>query len=96
MAKTKKKWSAEVTENSDAMDQPNVIESDDPEKIALSLKRSGFFQSAMSMRNFYINRAGKNLPKRPNQVLEDAKNKLREAFRRKPERYRSTGSFRSS
>ena len=93
MAKTNKKRSAEVTENSDALDlEPNVFENHDPEKIALSLKRSaehsdrkkaGSFQSAMSMLSFYINRAGKNLPKRQKQVLEKAKDKLREAFGRK-------------
>lgn len=74
MAKKTKKWSAKVTENSDAMDlEPDVFEGHDPEKIARSLKRSaehsdrrktGPFQSAMSMLNFYINRAGKNLPER--------------------------------
>lgn len=95
MAKKTKKWSAKVTENSDAMGlEPDVFEGHDPEKIARSLKRSaehsdrrktGPFQSAMSMLNFYINRAGKNLPKRQKRVLESAKNKLREAFGRKPD-----------
>jgi hypothetical protein len=95
MAKTKKKWSAKVTENSDAMDlEPGIFEGHDPEKIALSLKRSaehsdrkkvGSFQSAMSMLNFYINRAGKHLSKRQRRVLEDAKDKLRQAFGRRPE-----------
>ena len=94
MAKNSKKGSAEVTQNSDAMDlEPNVFENNDPKKIALSLKQSaehsdrkkaGSFQSAMTMLNFYINRAGRNLPKRQKQVLERAKDKLREAFGRKP------------
>jgi len=89
-----KKGSAEVTQNSDAMDlEPNVFENNHPKKIALSLKQSaehsdrkkaGSFQSAMTMLNFYINRAGRNLPKRQKQVLERAKDKLREAFGRKP------------
>ena len=67
-----RKWSAEVTEHSDAMDlEEHIFESDDARKIAASLKRSAEhsdrrkaepFQSAMSMLNFYINRAGKNLP----------------------------------
>ncbi len=36
-----KKWSQDVTEHSDAMDlQEHHLESDDPHKIALSLKRS--------------------------------------------------------
>jgi hypothetical protein len=34
----------------------------------------------MSMLNFYINRAGKNLPDKQKRVLEQAKDKLREAF----------------
>jgi len=62
-----------------------------PRKIALSLKRSAErskrrkakpYQSAMSMLNFYINRAGKNLPKKRQRVLERAKDELREVFRR--------------
>jgi len=42
------------------------------------------FQSAMSMLNFYINRAGRNLPKSRKNTLEHAKKRLREAFGRKP------------
>ncbi|MET3577747.1 hypothetical protein ABID19_000762 [Mesorhizobium robiniae] len=88
----KRKWSAEVTEHSDALDlEEHVFESDDPKKIAASLKRSAEhsdrrkaepFQSAMSMLNFYINRAGKNLPAKQKKVLEDAKDELRAAFGR--------------
>ncbi|MER8439797.1 DUF3175 domain-containing protein [Mesorhizobium sp. M1312] len=87
-----KKWSAEVTEHSDALDlEEHVFESHDPKKIAASLKRSAEhsdrrkaepFQSAMSMLNFYINRAGKNLPAKQKKVLEDAKDELRAAFGR--------------
>jgi hypothetical protein len=92
MAKHAKKWSAEVTEHSDALDlEEHVFESHDPKKIAASLKQSaerstkrkaGPFQSAMSMLNFYINRAGKNLPAKQKKVLEDAKDELRAAFGR--------------
>ena len=88
----KKKWSAEVTEHSDAMDlEDHVFESDDARKIAASLKRSADhsdrrkaepFQSAMSTLNFYINRAGKNLPATRKKVFEDAKDELRAAFGR--------------
>ena len=88
----KKKWSADVTEHSDAMDlEDHVFESDDARKIAASLKRSADhsdrrkaepFQSAMSTLNFYINRAGKNLPATRKKVLEDAKDELRAAFGR--------------
>jgi len=71
--------------------EENVFESDDPKKIARSLKHSAEtskrrkttpFQSAMSMLNFYINRAGKNLPESQKEVLEKAKDELREAFGR--------------
>ncbi|TIT88623.1 MAG: DUF3175 domain-containing protein, partial [Mesorhizobium sp.] len=40
------------------------------------------FQSAMSMLNFYINRAGSNLPAERKRVLEKAKGELRAAFGR--------------
>lgn len=95
MTAVKKKWSAEVTEHSDAMDlEDHVFESDDARKIAASLKRSAEhshrrkaepFLSAMSMLNFYINRAGKNLPAARRQVLENAKDELRVAFGREKE-----------
>jgi putative cell wall-binding protein len=94
-AKEKKKWSAEVTEHSDALDlEDNVFESEDPAKIARSLKRSAEksnrrkgtpYQSAMSMLTFYINRAGKNLPAKQKKVLEDAKDELRKVFGRDDE-----------
>jgi hypothetical protein len=96
MAKTRKRspkrWSARVTQHSDALDlEPNVFKSGDPHKIALSLKRSAQtskqrkgtpYQSAMSMLNFYINRAGKNLPQKQKGVLERAKGELRDVFGR--------------
>ncbi len=91
----KKKWSADVTEHSDAMDlEDHVFESHDPKTIAASLKRSAEhsdrrkaepFQSAMSMLNFYINRAGKNMPAKQKKGLEDAKDELRAAFGREKE-----------
>jgi hypothetical protein len=84
-----RRWSAEVTKHSDALDlEQDVFKSKDPRKIALSLKRSAEhskrrkgtpYQSAMSMLNFYINRAGKNLPKKRKRVFERAKDELREA-----------------
>jgi hypothetical protein len=87
------KWSADVTEHSDAMDlEEGVFESDDPKEIAQSLKRSAEhrhrrksepYQSAMSMLTFYINRAGKNLSAGKKRILERAKDELREAFGRK-------------
>lgn len=85
-----KKWSADVTEHSDALElEPHVFEKDDPKEIAASLKRSADksrkrksepFRSAMSMLTFYINRAGTNLPADRKKVLEDAKDELRRAY----------------
>ena len=90
MAKTaakKRRWSARVTQRSNALDlEPRVFRSNDPKKIARSLKRSAerskrrTYQSAMSMLNFYINRAGKNLPSSRKRVLERAKDELRHVF----------------
>ena len=84
------KWSAEVTEHSDALDlEEGIFESDDPHKIALSLKRSAEhshrrksepYRSAMSMLTFYINRAGKDLDPKQRHLLEEAKDELRAAF----------------
>lgn len=92
MASNKEKWSAEVTENSDALDlEAHIFEKDDPKEIAASLKRSADrsrkrkaepFRSAMSMLTFYINRAGRNLSARRKKVLEDAKDELRRVYRR--------------
>jgi hypothetical protein len=91
-AKTKK-WSREVTEHSDALDlEGGIFESDDPKRIADSLKRSaehskrrkaGPYQSAMSMLTFYINRAGRNLGAKRKKVLERAKDELRKDFGRR-------------
>ncbi|AYG62950.1 DUF3175 domain-containing protein [Rhizobium jaguaris] len=90
----KKKWSHEVTENSDALDLENgVFKSQDPKTIADSLKhsaeasdrrKSSPFRSAMSMLNFYINRAGSHLSKRQRETLEAAKDELRKDFGREP------------
>jgi hypothetical protein len=85
-------WSADVTRNSNALDlEKSVFAKKKPRDIALSLKRSAEhskrrkgtpFQSAMSMLTFYINRAGRNLPRSRLSVLDRAKTELRKAFRR--------------
>jgi hypothetical protein len=85
-----KKWSHKVTQKSDALDlEKGVFTWKNPKKIALSLKHSALksqrrkaspFQSAMSMLNFYINRAGKNLSQEQKQILEKAKDELRKVF----------------
>ncbi|MFL5747645.1 MAG: DUF3175 domain-containing protein [Niastella sp.] len=87
-----KKWSHQVMETSDALDlQSGIFKSKDPKKIASSLKRSAEkskrrkgtpYQSAMSMLNFYINRAGKHLTAKEKQPLEKAKPELRKLFGR--------------
>jgi len=87
-----KYWSRRVTEHSNALDlESGVFEKDDPKAIARSLKRSADrskrrksspYRSAMSMLTFYINRAGKNLPKERLRVLERAKEELRAEYGR--------------
>jgi hypothetical protein len=89
---TTKNWSAGVTRNSNALDlESRVFMMTSPRSVALSLKRSAqrsrrrkrtAYQSAMSMLNFYINRAGRNLPQRQKGVLQRAKQELRKAFGR--------------
>ena len=91
-AKPKRRWSAKVMERSDALDlKDNIFKNNDPKKIAASLKRSaehsrrrkaGPYQSAMSMLNFYINRAGKTLSAARKKKLEAAKGELRAQFHR--------------
>jgi hypothetical protein len=92
MPARKKKWSAEVTEHSDALDlERDVFAQHDPKRMARSLKRSATashrrksspYRSAMSMLTFYINRAGRNLGTRQRRVLERAKDELRALFHR--------------
>jgi hypothetical protein len=85
-------WSAAVTKHSNALDlEKSVFGKKRPREIALSLKRSAEaskrrkgtpLQSAMSMLNFYMNRAGRNLSEARIRVLERAKSELRTIFKR--------------
>jgi hypothetical protein len=85
-------WSAEVTRRSNALDlQPGVFTWKDPKQIAASLKRSAetsrrkktdSYRSALSMLNFYINRAGSNLSQARHRILTRAKGELRKQFGR--------------
>ncbi|MBV8153438.1 MAG: DUF3175 domain-containing protein [Candidatus Eremiobacteraeota bacterium] len=85
-----RRWSGKVTRESNALDlQKDVFTLGDPKEIARSLKRSAEhskrrksspYRSAMSMLTFYINRAGKNLPRKRLKVLEKAKDELRAEF----------------
>lgn len=82
-----------MTTNSNALDlEKDVFKRDDPKSIARSLKSSAEhshrrksepYRSAMSMLTFYINRAGKNLPKQRREKLEAAKDELRELYGKK-------------
>jgi len=89
---TTKRWSQRVTRESDALDlKRGVFTLTDPKKIAASLKRSaerssrrktGAYRSALSMLTFYINRAGKTLPKSQRDRLQRAKAELKHQFGR--------------
>lgn len=97
--KKRNRWSQKVTQTSNALDlEEGVFTFDDPRKIAQSLKESADrskrrkttpFQSAMSMLNFYLNRAGKNLPLNQKKILELAKDELRVLYGR-PRQKRSS------
>jgi hypothetical protein len=86
------RWSQRVTEQSNALDlEPGVFTWRDPRRIARSLKASAErsdrrktdpFRSAMSMLNFYINRAGRQLDEGQRLRLEAAKDELRALFGR--------------
>ena len=88
----RQKWSQAVTRHSDALDlERGVFALRSPRQIALSLKRSAErsqrrksspFQSAMSVLNFFINRAGSNLPAARKAILQHAKEQLRNEFHR--------------
>lgn len=85
-----KNWSVYVTKHSFALDlEESVFTWNDPQKIALSLKKSAeeslrrkgtAYQSAMSMLNFYINRAGRNLKPARKRILKQAKIELRKLY----------------
>jgi hypothetical protein len=87
-----RRWSQRVTRESDALDlKEGVFKLTSAKKIASSLKRSaehssrrksGAYRSALSMLTFYINRAGKTLPKTQRARLERAKLELKHQFGR--------------
>jgi hypothetical protein len=87
-----KRWSADVTKRSNALDlDQGVFTWKDPKRIAASLKRSaetstrrkaGACRSALSMLTFHINRAGTKLPAAQKKVLEKAKVALRKKYGR--------------
>jgi hypothetical protein len=87
-----KRWSQRVSRESDALDlKRGVFTLKDPRRIAASLKRSAersarrktsAYRSALSMLTFYINRAGKTLPKPQRDRLQRAKAELKRQFGR--------------
>lgn len=81
-------------ETSDALDLESGVFKRQPHEIAASLQRSAArrtpsrskarsdFQAAMSMLNFYVNRAGKNLSDSDWRRLQRAKDELRKLYGR--------------
>lgn len=100
------RWSQRVAQESSALDlAPGVFTRDDPREIALSLKASAErsdrrkttpFRSAMSMLNFYVNRAGSQLPADRRARLEAAKDELRVLFGRPRRNPLKTGELPSA
>src|SRR6476469_2460770 len=92
MNSSTRRWAQRVTRESDARDLKRVVFTlTSAKKIAASLKRSaehssrrkaGAYRSALSMLTFYINRAGKTLPKTTRARLERAKVELKHQFGR--------------
>jgi Protein of unknown function (DUF3175) len=91
-APKRKRWSQRVTRESNALDlEPGVFKLTSAKRVATSLKRSAeasrrrkadAYRSALSMLVFYINRAGRNLPKAERTRLERAKIELKRQFGR--------------
>ncbi len=90
MNKTMPKWSKHVTDTSNALDlEKGVFTWKNPERIAISIKqsaerstrrKSSVHQSAMSMLNFYINRAGSQITDEQKAILQKTKQELRKLF----------------
>ena len=87
MATAARRWSGRVTRESHALSlEPKVFSGRSARSVAASLKRSAersearkstTFRSAMSMLNFYINRAGAKLPRTRRKVLDQWEDELR-------------------
>jgi hypothetical protein len=88
--KSENLWSKSVTEHDrgDAI-PPGIFKSENPDEIAAALQKAAQdpsrasddpYRSAMSMLDFYINRAGRNLSATERAALEKAKTALRKRF----------------
>jgi len=92
MAKSDKKWSAEVTSHDHPFDlEPGLFASGSAQQIAAALKKSAEdparhsddpYRTAMSMLHFYVNRAGDKLTPEQRVKLDQAKMALRQSFGR--------------
>jgi hypothetical protein len=92
MAKSAKKWSAEVTAHDTPFDlEPGLFASGSAQQIAAALKKSAEdpkrhsddpYRTAMSMLDFYVNRAGDKLSIEQRAKLDQAKMALRQSFGR--------------
>jgi hypothetical protein len=89
--KRKRRWSQRVTRHSDALTLEPKVFTRGAKAIARSVKRSAErskrrkstpFRSAMSMINFYENRAGKQLSATKKRTLHAAKEELRRLYGR--------------
>jgi len=104
MAASTSRWSARVTRESRALAlEPGVFTKPTPREVALSLRcsadestarKSEPYRSAMSMLTFYINRAGKSLPKERLRVLQRAKDELRALYGKPAQGRRRRGDGR--
>lgn len=91
MVKKNNYWVKRVQETSNAMDIPEGLFNRSAKEVAQGLQQAVLesdrtkgtkFQSAMSMLNYYINRAGKKLPADDKKRLEKAKIELRKLFKK--------------
>lgn len=92
MTKSGEKWSADVTAHDHPFDlEPGLFANGSAQEIAAALKKSAEdparqsddpYRTAMSMLDFYINRAGDNLSAEQRGKLDEAKSALRQAFGR--------------
>jgi hypothetical protein len=92
MAKSAKKWSAEATAHDHPYDlEPGLFANGSAQQIAAALKKSAEdprrnsddpYRTAMSMLDFYVNRAGDKLSADERAKLDQAKMALSQAFGR--------------
>ena len=94
MPNKSEKWSKAVTGHDHPFAlPPRVFKSSDPDKIAAALQHSAEdpergsedpYRSAMSMLDFYMNRAGRNVSAKERRDLENTKTALSRRFGRDP------------